>query len=167
MEGRRLTRRRLAGGAAGGSGAAWLLTGCGAPPSGTNAGGAGGAGGQALGPAQITFWARGTQEFTDMMAAIARAYTQAYPQVTIDGGYFPADGYNDRLVAAAASDTLPDVAHMDSQNVISLATKGIVADLSGLLVTVRSSGATSSPGPSCARRRTARRTPCRSRAPAT
>jgi multiple sugar transport system substrate-binding protein len=130
MEGQRLTRRRLTVWAAGSSGAAWLLAACGAPPSGTSAGGAAG---QGLGPAKITFWARGTQEFTDMMAAIAGAYTQAYPQITIEGGYFPSDGYNDRLVAAAAADTLPDVAHMDSQNVISLASKGIVADLSGLL----------------------------------
>jgi multiple sugar transport system substrate-binding protein len=68
-----------------------------------------------------------------MMASIAKAFTQANPQITIDGGYFPSDGYNDRLVAAAASDTLPDVFHMDSQNVISQATKGIVADVSGLL----------------------------------
>ena len=68
-----------------------------------------------------------------MMASIATAYTQANPSVTMDGGYFPSDGYNDRLVAAAASDTLPDVYHMDSQNVISLAAKGIAADVAPLL----------------------------------
>ena len=130
MGAQRLTRRRVAGTAAGGAAAAWVLAACGAPSQG---GSAGSGSNQALGPAKISFWARGTQEFTDMMASIAQAYAQANPQITMDGGYFPSDGYTDRLVAAAAADTLPDVYHQDSQNVVSLANKGIAADVAPLL----------------------------------
>src|SRR3954471_11515077 len=105
MELQRLTRRRVSGitaRVAGGSGAAWLLAACGAAGSSAGGGGAPNAAANAAAPAKITFWARGSQEFTDMMASIAKAYSQANPQITIDGGYFPSDGYNDRLVAAAA-----------------------------------------------------------------
>jgi multiple sugar transport system substrate-binding protein len=110
------------------SGAA--LAACGAPGK----EGAAGAGASTASdaPAKISWWSRGTQEWLDMMAAVGKAYTDANPKITLEGGYFPSDGYNDRLVTAAASDTLPDVFHMDSQNVISLAAKGIVADVSAL-----------------------------------
>ena len=130
MEARQFTRRRLTATAAGGAAAA-LLAACGAPTG--QSGGGGPAAAPSSAPAKISFWARGTQEFTDMMANIAKAYTQAFPNITVDGGYFPSDGYNDRLVGAAAADTLPDVYHMDSQNVVSLANKGIAADVAPLL----------------------------------
>jgi multiple sugar transport system substrate-binding protein len=123
------TRRKLFATTFGAAGVVALAA-CGAP-SGQPGGGDSAAAGAA--PAKISFWARGTQEFTDMMGAIAKAYTQANPKITIDGGYFPSDGYTDRLVAAAAGDTLPDVYHQDSQNVVSLANKGIAADVAGLL----------------------------------
>jgi multiple sugar transport system substrate-binding protein len=83
-------------------------------------------------PAKLTWWSRGTQEWIDMVGSVGKAYTDANPKITLEGGFFPSDGYNDRLVTAAASDTLPDVFHIDSQNVISLAAKGIVADVSAL-----------------------------------
>jgi multiple sugar transport system substrate-binding protein len=127
MEARLFTRRGVNAAVTGGAGA--LLAACGAPAGQP----AGGATTPAAAPVTLSFWARGTQEFTDMMASIATAYAGANPSVTMDGGYFPSDGYNDRLVAAAASDTLPDVYHMDSQNVISLASKGIAADVAPLL----------------------------------
>ena len=96
MEARLFTRRGVSAAAAGGAGAL-LASACGAP--------------RAAGrrrddsrraPVTLSFWARGTQEFTDMMASIATAYAGANPTVTMDGGYFPSDGYNDRLVAAAS-----------------------------------------------------------------
>lgn len=127
MDRRRGTRRRAIVAATGGPAA--LLAACAAP--GEPPAGGGAAPGDA--PARISFWARGTQEFTDMMGGIATAYARNHPHITVDGGYFPSDGYNDRLVAAAASDTLPDVYHMDSQNVVSLAAKGIAADVAPLL----------------------------------
>jgi ABC-type glycerol-3-phosphate transport system substrate-binding protein len=104
MEARLFTRRGVNGAVAGGAGAL-LASACGAPAGQP----AGGATTPAAAPVTLSFWARGTQEFTDMMASIATAYAGANPSVTMDGGYFPSDGYNDRLVAAAASDTLPDV----------------------------------------------------------
>ncbi|HET7767256.1 MAG TPA: extracellular solute-binding protein, partial [Chloroflexota bacterium] len=124
----RSTRRSTFGGWAAATGVVALAA-CGAPagPAG------GGSTAPSTAPAKISFWARGTQEFTDMMGSIARAYTQAYPNITVDGGYFPSDGYTDRLTAAAAADTLPDVYHQDSQNVVSLANKGIAADVAPLL----------------------------------
>jgi ABC-type glycerol-3-phosphate transport system substrate-binding protein len=125
---RAATRRTALSTLVGGVGALALAA-CGAP--GQQPGGGSPAADAA--PAKISFWARGSQEFTDMMGAIAKAYTEANPKITIDGGYFPSDGYTDRLVTAAASDTLPDVYHQDSQNVVSLANKGVAADVAPLL----------------------------------
>ena len=121
-----ITRRATVGVAATGVVA---LAACGAP-TGQSTGGASAPNNT---PAKISFWARGTQEFTDMMGSIAKAYSQQFPTITVDGGYFPSDGYTDRLTAAAAADTLPDVYHQDSQNVISLANKGVAADVAPLL----------------------------------
>jgi multiple sugar transport system substrate-binding protein len=122
------TRRTVLTTLASGAGALALAA-CGAPAR--DAGSANSSASTA--PVKISFWARGTQEFTDMMGAIAKAYTQANPHITVEGGYFPSDGYTDRLVTAAASDTLPDVYHQDSQNVVSLANKGVAADVAPLL----------------------------------
>jgi multiple sugar transport system substrate-binding protein len=125
------SNRRAVMTALGGVAGALALAACGASTKeSTSSGASGGASGV---PAKLTWWSRGTQEWTDMMAAVGKAYMEVNPKVTLEGGFFASDGYTDRIITAAASDTLPDVFHLDSQNTISLATKGIVADVSALL----------------------------------
>src|SRR5258708_3284478 len=81
-------------------------------------------------PAKLDWWSRGTQEWNDMLMEVARTYTQQNPQITLNYGFQPSDGYTDRIITAAASDSLPDVFHLNSQDAISLASKGILQDVS-------------------------------------
>jgi multiple sugar transport system substrate-binding protein len=83
--------------------------------------------------ARLTWWSRGTQEWNEMMLEVAGAYMAAYPKISIDYAFQPSEGYTDRIITAAASDTLPDVFHLNSQDTISLAAKGVLQDVSGLL----------------------------------
>lgn len=64
-----------------------------------------------------------------MLLEIAKLYVQQNPSITLDYAFQPSDGYTDRIVAAAVSNTLPDVFHLNSQHAISLAAKGILLDL--------------------------------------
>lgn len=84
-------------------------------------------------PAKFSWWSRGTQEWNEMMAEVGKAYMQATPGTTLEYSFHPSDGYTDRIITAAASDTLPDVFHLNSQDTISFAAKGMVQDVSALL----------------------------------
>jgi multiple sugar transport system substrate-binding protein len=122
------TRRNMAATLGAGGGATVLLAACGAPAK--EAGGGNTANDS---PAKLTWWSRGTQEWNEMMLEVAKAYMVAFPKITIDYAFQPSDGYTDRIITAAASDTLPDTFHLNSQDAISLASKGILQDVSPLL----------------------------------
>jgi len=81
----------------------------------------------------ISWWSRGTQEWNEMMAQVGKAYMSAFPKSTLEYAFQPSDGYTDRIITAAASDTLPDVFHLNSQDVVSLASKGVLQDVSALM----------------------------------
>ncbi|MDQ3701240.1 MAG: sugar ABC transporter substrate-binding protein [Chloroflexota bacterium] len=125
------TRRSVFAALAGSGSGAFALAACGAPAKES----APSAGGRAAteAPAKLAWWSRGTQEWNEMMMAVGNAYMQAYPKISLDYAFQPSAGYTDRIITAAASDTLPDVFHLNSQDTISLASKGIVADVSSLL----------------------------------
>jgi len=84
-------------------------------------------------PVRLRWWSRGTPEWNDMLQEVTQAYMRAFPHVTLDYEFQPSEGYTDKILAAAASDTMPDVFHLNSQHVISLAAKGVLLDLTPLL----------------------------------
>ncbi len=132
-----ISRRLLLSAAAGAAGAAIpsavLLAACGSGGASRPAASGGAATGPALGPAKLAWWSRGTQEWNEMLLEVARTYMQQNPQITIEYAFQPSDGYTDRIITAAASETLPDVFHLNSQDTISLASKGLLQDVSTLL----------------------------------
>ncbi|MBI3971619.1 MAG: extracellular solute-binding protein, partial [Chloroflexi bacterium] len=118
-------------------GGALLAAACG--PTGANQSASGSSAGSAQSgqaaqaPAKLTWWSRGTQEWNEMMMAVGQEYMRQSPKITLEYAFQPSSGYTDRIITAAASDTLPDVFHLNSQDAISLAAKGILQDVSGLL----------------------------------
>lgn len=126
------TRRSVLFSLAMGAGGAALAA-CSGGSSGSGSSAASNSATAAPAPAKLDWWSRGTQEWNDMLMEVARAYTQQNPQITLNYGFQPSDGYTDRIITAAASDSLPDVFHLNSQDAISLAAKGILQDVSGLL----------------------------------
>ena len=125
------TRRIVLGTLSGGGFGALGLAACGAPAKEASPATTANAGTDT--PAKLAWWSRGTQEWNDMMLEVAKTYQTTYPKITIDFGFFPSSAYTDRVITAAASDTLPDVFHLNSQDTISLASKGILQDVAGLM----------------------------------
>jgi len=129
---RAITRRTTLGGLGGAAGVVTLAA-CGAPAKeGSGAQGAGSAGVNDT-PTKLAWWSRGTQEWNDMMLEVAKTYQATFPKITIDFGFFPSDAYTERVIAAAAGDSLPDIFHLNSQDTISLASKGILQDMAGMM----------------------------------
>lgn len=125
------TRRKVLGTLAGGGCGALALAACGAPAKEASPSTAADRGTETA--AKLAWWSRGTQEWNDMMLEVAKTYQATFPKITIEFGFFPSDAYTDRIITAAASDSLPDVFHLNSQDTVSLASKGILYDLAPLL----------------------------------
>jgi multiple sugar transport system substrate-binding protein len=116
------SRRRSAGIIVGAAAALALLAGCstpGAAPSGS-------ATGEADSGAQLTMWARNTSN--NLAQQIVDAYNSSHEN-HIDLTIVPSDSYQQKVAAAAASNTLPDLLASDVVNSPNYVHQGLFQDI--------------------------------------
>lgn len=85
---------------------------------------------QAAEPVTIEFWTISLQPtFTDFLNGLIKDYETANPNVTVNWTDLPYDAIQQKLVAAAAGGTSPDVVNLNTQMALTLAGKGALVDL--------------------------------------
>lgn len=113
------------------SAAALALAACtGGTPAGPDTDPTGGAGDGAL-AGEITFqtWSLKNDRFTPYFQDLVTSFETENPGVTIDWTDQPGDGYEEKLLQQANSDTLPDVLNLSEGLAYSLARAGQLRDL--------------------------------------
>jgi putative chitobiose transport system substrate-binding protein len=81
-------------------------------------------------PVTVEFWTISLQPtFTDFFNGLIAAYEEANPNVTVNWTDLPYDAIQEKLVAAAAGGTSPDVVNLNTQMALTLAGKGALVDL--------------------------------------
>ncbi|MEA5119465.1 MAG: ABC transporter substrate-binding protein [Propionicimonas sp.] len=87
----------------------------------------------AAAPAEITIWHYWDGANADTFEAMAKEYTAAHPEITINTSMIPNADFLTKLRASASSKTLPDIAIGDLVWVPQINQIGALADLKGLL----------------------------------
>ncbi|MBO0982082.1 extracellular solute-binding protein [Microbacterium sp. SD291] len=109
--------------------ASLLLAGC------TGAGGGGGAAGpidtdgELSGTVQFQTWSLKNEKFTPYFEALIDDFEKENPEVTVDWIDQPGDGYQDKILSQANSDTLPDVLNLPPDIAFPLVQAGKLLDL--------------------------------------
>ncbi|MFD5214403.1 ABC transporter substrate-binding protein [Microbacterium sp. NPDC058345] len=109
---------------------ALALTGC----TGGTAGGGGDAGpvdtsGELSGTIQFQTWSLKNEKFTPYFEDLIAAFEEEHPDVTVDWIDQPGDGYQDKILSQANSNTLPDVLNLPPDIAFPLVQAGKLLDL--------------------------------------
>jgi len=120
----RATRGRAAALLATAATAALVLTGC---SSGGNAAGAGS--GDVSGTITLQTWAL-TPTYTDYLNGVIADFEKAHPDAKVKLQDQPGDGYADKVLSQASSNSLPDVINLPPDIALPLAKRGFLQDVS-------------------------------------
>jgi multiple sugar transport system substrate-binding protein len=120
----RTTSGRVAAILAGAAAAALVLTGC------SSGGGAatGGGGDEVSGSITLQTWAL-TPTYTDYLNGVVKAFEKKYPDAKVKLVDQPGDGYADKVLSQASSNSLPDVVNLPPDIALPLAKRGFLQDI--------------------------------------
>jgi multiple sugar transport system substrate-binding protein len=121
----RTTSGRVAAILAGAAATALVLTGC---SSGSTAG-AGGGDGEISGSITLQTWAL-TPTYTDYLNGVVKAFEKKHPDAKVKLVDQPGDGYADKVLSQASSNSLPDVVNLPPDIALPLAKRGFLQDVS-------------------------------------
>lgn len=110
--------------------AALGLAGCSSSASGSGSG-SGGENGTITGTVTLQTWSL-TPKFTDYLNGVIKGFEAKYPGTTVKLIDQPGDGYADKVLSQAASNTLPDVINLPPDFALPLAQQGLLEDLSSV-----------------------------------
>jgi multiple sugar transport system substrate-binding protein len=120
----RTTSGRVAAILAGAAAAALVLTGC---SSGSDAA-TGGGDGEVSGSITLQTWAL-TPTYTDYLNGVVKAFEEKYPDAQVKLVDQPGDGYADKVLSQASSNSLPDVVNLPPDIALPLAKRGFLQDV--------------------------------------
>jgi multiple sugar transport system substrate-binding protein len=92
-------------------------------------GGGGDANGKITGTVQLQTWSL-TPKFTGYLNGVIKGFEKKYPGTKVTLIDQPGDGYSDKVLSQAASNTLPDVINLPPDFALPLAQQGLLEDLS-------------------------------------
>ncbi|WIB12132.1 sugar ABC transporter substrate-binding protein [Curtobacterium sp. MCPF17_052] len=121
----RTTSGRVAAILAGAAATALVLTGC---SSGGTAS-TGGGDGEVSGSITLQTWAL-TPTYTDYLNGVVKAFEKKYPDAKVKLVDQPGDGYADKVLSQASSNSLPDVVNLPPDIALPLAKSGFLQDVS-------------------------------------
>jgi multiple sugar transport system substrate-binding protein len=121
----RTTSGRVAAILAGAAATALVLTGC---SSGSTAG-TGGGDGEISGSITLQTWAL-TPTYTDYLNGVVKAFEKKHPDAKVKLVDQPGDGYADKVLSQASSNSLPDVVNLPPDIALPLAKRGFLQDVS-------------------------------------
>ncbi|MFE5586009.1 ABC transporter substrate-binding protein [Kitasatospora sp. NPDC056531] len=84
--------------------------------------------GEVKGKVSLQTWAL-KPKFTDYMQGVIDGFKKKYPGVEVDWLDQPGDGYSDKVLSQAASNTLPDVVNLPPDFALPLAKKDLLLDV--------------------------------------
>ncbi|MFF2148202.1 ABC transporter substrate-binding protein [Kitasatospora sp. NPDC058190] len=84
--------------------------------------------GEVKGKLSLQTWAL-KPKFTDYMQGVIDGFKKKYPGVEVDWLDQPGDGYSDKVLSQAASNTLPDVVNLPPDFALPLARKDLLLDV--------------------------------------
>jgi multiple sugar transport system substrate-binding protein len=120
----RTTSGRVAAILAGAAAAALVLTGC---SSGSGAA-TGGGDGEISGSIILQTWAL-TPTYTNYLNGVVKAFEEKYPDAQVKLVDQPGDGYADKVLSQASSNSLPDVVNLPPDIALPLAKRGFLQDV--------------------------------------
>ncbi|KQS08735.1 sugar ABC transporter substrate-binding protein [Curtobacterium sp. Leaf183] len=120
----RTTTTRAVGLLAGVAAAALALTGCSAGGSGASGNG----GGDVSGTITLQTWAL-TPTYTDYLNGVVKAFEKQHPDAKVKLVDQPGDGYADKVLSQASSNSLPDVINLPPDIALPLAKRGFLQDV--------------------------------------
>jgi multiple sugar transport system substrate-binding protein len=120
----RTTSGRVAAILAGAAATALVLTGC---SSGGTAS-TGGGDGKVSGSITLQTWAL-TPTYTDYLNGVVKAFEKKYPDAQVKLVDQPGDGYADKVLSQASSNSLPDVINLPPDIALPLAKRGFLQDV--------------------------------------
>ncbi|GGL72051.1 solute-binding protein [Curtobacterium citreum] len=121
----RVTRGRAAALLATAAATALVLTGCSSGSSGASGGGSGAIDGTIT----LQTWAL-TPTYTDYLQSVISAFEKEHPKATVKLQDQPGDGYADKVLSQASSNSLPDVVNLPPDIALPLAKRGFLQDVS-------------------------------------
>ncbi|WIB27392.1 sugar ABC transporter substrate-binding protein [Curtobacterium sp. MCSS17_015] len=121
----RTTSGRVAAILAGAAAAALVLTGC---SSGSGAATGGGGDGEVSGSITLQTWAL-TPTYTDYLDGVVKAFEEKYPDAEVELVDQPGDGYAEKVLSQASSNSLPDVVNLPPDIALPLAKRGFLQDV--------------------------------------
>ncbi|WP_069711524.1 ABC transporter substrate-binding protein [Curtobacterium sp. ER1/6] len=121
----RVTRGRAAALLATAAATALVLTGCSSGSSGASGGGSGGVDGSIT----LQTWAL-TPTYTDYLQGVIDGFEQEHPGAKVKLQDQPGDGYADKVLSQASSNSLPDVINLPPDIALPLAKRGFLQDVS-------------------------------------
>ncbi|RDI02432.1 multiple sugar transport system substrate-binding protein [Curtobacterium sp. AG1037] len=121
----RVTRGRAAALLATAAATALVLTGCSSGSSGASGGGSGAIDGTIT----LQTWAL-TPTYTDYLQGVISAFEKEHPKATVKLQDQPGDGYADKVLSQASSNSLPDVVNLPPDIALPLAKRGFLQDVS-------------------------------------
>lgn len=86
--------------------------------------------GELSGTVKFQTWSLKNEKFTPYFEDLIASFEEEHPDVTIDWVDQPGDGYQDKILAQANSNTLPDVLNLPPDIAFPLVTAGKLLDLS-------------------------------------
>ncbi|WIB36811.1 sugar ABC transporter substrate-binding protein [Curtobacterium sp. MCJR17_043] len=110
---------------AGAAAAALVLTGC---SSGSGAATGGGGDGEVSGSITLQTWAL-TPTYTDYLNGVVKAFEKKYPDAEVKLVDQPGDGYAEKVLSQASSNSLPDVVNLPPDIALPLAKRGFLQDV--------------------------------------
>lgn len=109
--------------------ASLLLAGCTGTTGGGGAGGPIDTDGELSGTIQFQTWSLKNEKFTPYFEALIEEFEAQHPDVTVDWIDQPGDGYQDKILSQANSNTLPDVLNLPPDIAFPLVQAGKLLDL--------------------------------------
>ncbi|WP_420364046.1 sugar ABC transporter substrate-binding protein [Curtobacterium aetherium] len=120
----RTTSGRVAAILAGAAATALVLTGC---SSGSGAA-TGGGDGEVSGSITLQTWAL-TPTYTEYLDGVVKAFEEKYPEAKVELVDQPGDGYAEKVLSQASSNSLPDVVNLPPDIALPLAKRGFLQDI--------------------------------------
>lgn len=120
----RTTSGRVAAILAGAAATALVLTGC---SSGSGAA-TGGGDGEVSGSITLQTWAL-TPTYTEYLDGVVKAFEEKYPKAKVELVDQPGDGYAEKVLSQASSNSLPDVVNLPPDIALPLAKRGFLQDI--------------------------------------
>lgn len=120
----RTTSGRVAAILAGAAATALVLTGC---SSGSGAA-TGGGDGEVSGSITLQTWAL-TPTYTEYLDGVVKAFEEKYPKAKVKLVDQPGDGYAEKVLSQASSNSLPDVVNLPPDIALPLAKRGFLQDI--------------------------------------